>query len=105
MGDSIPISDRANQKDTTTGDLVYPTKRHDSGGASRSSGARRTVGREHAGSKAQRRSTRWRWVDPPGNNDTPDLAASMAAQGRGVWPALAATTSAQTGRDPSASMQ
>jgi len=31
---------------------VYPTKRHDDGGASRSGGARRTVGHEHVGSKA-----------------------------------------------------
>ena len=42
-------------------------------------------------------STNYRWADLPGNSDTPDLAASMAAQGRGVWPALSATTAERDG--------
>ena len=62
-----------------------------------SSDARRTRVTNMRGRKRQRRSTRWRWTDPPDNNDTPDLAASMAAQGRGVWPALAATMAARDG--------
>ena len=52
VGDSIPISDPPNQKDTVETDQVYPARRHDSGGASRSGSARRTAGHEHAGSKA-----------------------------------------------------
>jgi hypothetical protein len=91
------ICDWANQKDTLLGDRVYPARRHDGGGASRSGGARRTAGHEHAGRRCQRASTRWRWADPPDNSDTPDLAASMTAQGGGVWPALAATTVAWDG--------
>jgi len=55
VGDSISISDRANQKDTTTGDRVYLARRHDGGGASRSGDARRTTGHEHAGLKAPTR--------------------------------------------------
>jgi len=55
VGDSIPISDRANQKDTAAGDRVYPARRHDGGAPSRSGGARRTAGHEHAGSKAPTR--------------------------------------------------
>jgi hypothetical protein len=31
------------------------------------------------------------------SSDTPDLAASMAVQGRGVWPGLAATMAARDG--------
>ena len=51
MGDSIPISDQANQKDTAA-DQVYPARRHDDNGVSRSGGARRTMGHEHMGAKA-----------------------------------------------------
>jgi hypothetical protein len=39
MGNSIPISDRANQKDTTAGDRMYPARWHDGGGATRSGDA------------------------------------------------------------------
>jgi len=57
VGDSIPISDRANQKDTAAGDQVYLARRHDGGGAPRSGGARRTAGHEHMESKAPT------WID------------------------------------------
>ena len=114
------VSDRANQKDTTVGDRVYPVGWHGGGGATRSGGApgnsahrrgssrsmvarldwaargaRRSWTRGVKGAKADRRGGDA--ADPPNSNDAPDLAASMAAQGRGVWPGLAATTAAQDG--------
>jgi hypothetical protein len=52
VGDSISISDRASQKDIAAGDRVYPARRHDGGGVTRSGGARCMVGRERAGSMA-----------------------------------------------------
>ena len=108
MGDSIPISDRANQKDTAATDRVYPgnsaPQRGSSWLAARAAGVGR--GGAHGGSrsrevargrKRRRGSTWWRWVDPPNSSDTLDLAASMAAQGRGVWLGPAATTAARDG--------
>jgi len=39
------------KKNTAAADRVYPARRHDGSGASRSGGARRTAGHKHAGSK------------------------------------------------------
>jgi len=55
------------------------------------------AGHEHAGSMAPTQIDEVEMADPPGNSDTPDLAASMAAQGQGLWPALAATTATRDG--------
>jgi hypothetical protein len=51
VGDSISISDWANQKDTTTRDRVYPARRHGGSGVTRLVSARRTAGHRRVGSK------------------------------------------------------
>jgi len=80
VGDSIPISGWANQKDTA-GDRVY--QQDDMRMAVRpdraAQGAQRVTNTR--GQRRQRGSTRWRWTDLPDNNDTSNLAATMAAQG------------------------
>jgi len=101
VGDSIPISDPANQKDTAAAEQqqIRCTQQDDMTAAvcpdRAAQGARRVTNTR--GRKRQRRSTRWRWADPLSNSDTLDLAASLAAQGQGVWLALAATTAARDG--------
>ena len=89
MGDSIPISDRANQKDTTATDQVYPGNSAPQRGSSRLAARAAGVGRggAHGGSRSREDDADW-------------PAATMATRcwGQSAW---ATTTAARDGATPS----